>query len=211
MRVGDADQGMVLIGGGLGVAPSTCGVRGGYPNTTGGAVLNLGASLASQTNISLTDNLTTLRTPVTITSSIIANQDLDIDGQLFVTGNIDALSTINLVNGGLGNSISGYYAASVAVTGGGVVANPAGLTPGVYVVTYVGDGGGNEQAQPSGVFIRSSTIWYGNAVSSAFTAGTPDAPNTAIHPVAGGATLNIGGLSIPATGTVFFRKIFNAQ
>jgi hypothetical protein len=210
VRVGDADQGMVLIGGGLGNLPSTCGVRGGYPNTTGGAVVNLGASLASASNIVLTDNLTTVNTPMTITSSIIANQDLDIDGQLFVTGNIDALSTINLVNGSLGNSISGYYAASVAVTSGAIT-NPAGLTPGVYVVTYVGTGAGNEQAQASGVFVRSTSIWFGNAVSTAFSGSAPSSPNTAIYPVPGGATLNLGGVSIPANGTVFFRKVLNAQ
>lgn len=201
LRVSDADTGLVITGGGIGANPQIQGIRGGYPETsTLNGEVRLGASALSFQNIVLKDALTTVNTDM-------VTQGIDADN-IFVTGNADFLSTINLVNGNAnGQTIAGYYTRTVAITGGGAVANPSGLTTGLYSVQYVGNGAGNEQAQPSGLFYWSGTVWTGNAVSSAFTAGTPDAPNTAIHPVSGGATLNIGGASIPATGNVIFRKV----
>ena len=104
-------------------------------------------------------------------------------------------------------SISGYYVASVAVgAGGGVMANPAGLTSGLYSVIYVGTGAGNELAEPSGLFYWNNVSWSGNSVSAAISAG--GVPNTAIYPTAGGATLSVGGGAIPA-GNAVFRKMMN--
>jgi len=161
-----------------------------------GGSLTIGNSVASQNNIVLTDAATTVNTPLTIAGGfgVVASGDLSTAGNLVFTGNT-------------GKAISGYYTANVAVAGAGAVPNPAGLTAGVYFVVYVGNGAGNENAQPSGVFYWNALGgWNGNAVSFNFTAG---APNCALGPVAGGATLNIGGAGVPGAGTVYFRKIMN--
>ena len=162
--------------------------------TSGGQLL-IGNSTTSFQNIVLADASTTVNTPLTIDQGfgLLSDGDLNTGGNLVFTGNT-------------GKAISGYWSANVAVAGGGAVANPAGLTEGVYFVVAAFTGAGNENAQPSGVFYWSGTTWVGNAVSFNFTAG---APNAAIGPVAGGATLNIGGAGIPGAGTVFFRKIMN--
>jgi hypothetical protein len=194
VRLGDPADGIVFKGE-LGGAANL--VRGGQ-GVAGS--MTLGNSLASPSNIVLTDNLTTINTPVLTTSTV------GVTGDVVATGNVEVGGDLILTDGPAGGSISGYYFASVPVVGAGAIANPAGLTAGVYHVVYVGLGAGNENAQPAGVFVRSATTWFGNAVSFNFTAG---APNAAIGPVAGGATLNLGGAAIPVPGDVFFRKILN--
>jgi hypothetical protein len=197
IRIADASGGMVLVGGGIGGAPLISGLRGGYNDTTNGSQVRLGSSVTSFQNIVLTDSITTINGTLNVPGGgdIVVGDDISLGGDLTFTNGQSA-----------GASISGYYAATVAVAGAGAVANPAGLTAGVYLVVYAGSGAGNENAQPSGVFYWSGTAWVGNAVSFNFTAG---APNTAIGPVAGGATLNIGGASVPGAGSVFFRKVLN--
>ena len=189
VRVGDPANGLVLRGDTVADANA---IRGGQ---AAGGSLAIGNSTGSFQNILLADATTTVNTPLTIAGGfgVVASGDLSTAGNLVFTGNT-------------GKAISGYFAASVPVAGGGAVANPAGLTTGVYFVVYAATAAGNENAQPSGVFVWSGTAWVGNAVSFNFTAG---APNCAIGPVAGGATLNIGGAGIPGAGNVFFRKIMN--
>lgn len=168
-------------------------ILGNQPN---GGSLTIGNSVASFQNIALADGATTVNTPLTIDNGfgIIADGDINTGGNLVFT------------DGAAGKSISGYWSAQQAVAAAGAQANPAGLTQGTYLVAYAGAGAGNENAQPSGVFYWSGVSWVGNAVSFNFTAG---APNMAIGPVAGGATLNIGGAAVPLPGTLFFRKLMN--
>jgi hypothetical protein len=126
-----------------------------------------------------------------------AGADLTVPDTINVGGNINFTA---------GGSISGYQTAQIAVAGAGAQANPAGLTAGTYALAYVAPAAGNEPAQPSGIFIWSGTTWFGNAVSFNFTAG---APNCAICPTAGGATLTVGGAAAPFPATIFLRKLLN--
>lgn len=158
-----------------------------------GGTLTISNSLNTD-NIVLNDTTTAIITPLTTSSTISSLGDMNVGGNLNFTAGVS------------GKSISGYWSAQQAVAAVGAQANPAGLTQGVYLVAYAGAGAGNENAQPSGVFYWSGVSWVGNAVSFNFTAG---APNMAIGPVAGGATLNIGGAAVPLPGTLFFRKLMN--
>lgn len=181
-----SDQGLRLRGDTVASANAILG------NQTAGGSLTIGNSVASFQNIVLQDAATTI------------NTDLSVGNLLTPTS-----GDIILVNGASGASISNYYSAQVAIAGVGAFANPAGLTPGVYLAVYVAPGAGNENAQPSGVFYWSGTTWSGNAVSTNFTAG---APNAVITPVAGGATLSIGqggAGTCPVPGTVYLRKMLN--
>lgn len=195
VRVGNPAAGVLIRGDLLSSVTPANRIAGGQ---TAGGSMAIGNSTTSFQNIVLTDGATTVNTPLTIDQGfgVITDGDVSCGGNLV------------LANGpSQGKSISNYWSAQVTGLpgGGGAFANPAGLTQGVYFVVYVGSGAGNEFAQPSGVFYWSGTTWAGNAVSFNFTAG---APNCAIGPVAGGATLTIGGAAIPA-GTAYFRKILN--
>lgn len=194
VRVGNPNTGLVIgstIGG-------TAVVRGGGATSAAGSTLALGSSAASTSNIVLTDAITTI------------NGTLSVPGgsDVFVGDNISLGGDLIFTNGSLGKSITGQYAASTAVVAAGPIANPAGLTPGVYVVTYGPDTlVGNEGAEPSGVFVRTSTQWVGNAVGSSFGGGVP---NAALTPTtAGSATLTLGGGSPAVPGVLFYRKISN--
>jgi len=196
IRVGNPSTGLIIGSTTAGAAV----VRGGGATSAGGSTLALGASEASFQNIVLTDGITTVNGTLSMPGAA---------GDLVVGDDITLGGDLTFSNGALGASISGYYFASVPVAAVGVIANPAGLTAGVYQIVYVGAGAGNENAQPSGVFVRSATTWFGNAVSTNFTAG---APNAGIAPTAGGATLSLlqGGVgTAPVPGDVFFRKISN--
>jgi hypothetical protein len=195
--VADPNAGLVLVGGGIGGAPLVSGLRGGYDDTTNGSQVRLGASVASQSNIVLTDTLTTINTSVNLAA---VGADLTVADQISLGGNL------LFTNGAAGASISGYQTAQIAVAAAGAQVNPVGLTPGVYTAVYVAPGAGNEPAQPAGVFVWSGTTWFGNAVSFNFTAG---APNCAICPTAGGATLTVGGAAVPLPATIFMRKMMN--
>jgi hypothetical protein len=188
IRISDPGAGLVIVGGGIGNTPLVGGIRGGGAS---GTTLTLGSSVASATNIVLTDGLVTVSGDMVLSG---AGSDLSVGGN------------INLVNGqSAGKSISGYYAVSTAVAGTGAQANPAGLTAGVYNVLYVATGGAVGQA-PSGVFVWSGTQWFGNAIGANFTAGVPD---IAILPTAGNATLTIGGGAPSVPGALFWRKLLN--
>lgn len=110
----------------------------------------------------------------------------------------------NLILSANGGALSGITSAAVPVAGAGAIPNPGNLSTGTWLVVYIATGAGNEAAQPSGIFYWQGSSWAGNAVSFNFTAG---APNCAIGPVAGGATLQIGGAAVPGAGNVYFRKI----
>ena len=187
IRIADV-SGMVLVGGGIGGAPLISGVRGGGDS---GTTLTLGSSVASASNIILTDGLVTMTTDLVLSG---AGSDLSVGGD------------INLINGvALGKSISGYYSANTAVAAGGAQANPAGLTAGVYNVLYVPNGGAQGQ-QPSGVFVWSGTQWFGSAMGVNFTGPVPD---IALYPSAGNATLTVGGALPSVPGALFWRKLLN--
>ncbi len=158
--------------------------------------VRLGSSAASFQNVVMTDGLTAVNTTLNVYSPLAVFDDVYLNGSLILSG------------GASGESISGYYGAtSPFVAGGGAVANPAGLTPGLYSVIAIPTGAGNENAQASAICFWSGSVWTGNGVSFNFTGG---APNLAIGPVAGGATLNLGGATIGAlSGTVVFRKLLN--
>lgn len=193
VRVGNPSAGMVIRGDTL--SSNNNRMSGGQ---VAGGSLALGNSTTSFQNIVLTDGATTVNTPITVAGGF----------GIITAGDVSCGGNLVLANGASqGKSISGYWTATVPglPAGGGAFANPAGLTQGVYLIVYVGTGAGNEFAQPSGVFYWSGTSWVGNAVSFNFTTG---APNCAIGPIAGGATLTIGGGAIPA-GTAYFRKLMN--
>lgn len=190
IRVGNPSAGTVIRGDTVALNNRISGGQ------VAGGSMTLGNSTTSFQNIVLTDGATTVNTPLTIDNGfgIITDGDVSCGGDLV------------FANGATGKSISGYYSSVVSVAGAGAVPNPGDLTQGVYLVVAVAPGAGNENAQPSGIFYWSGTTWVGNAVSFNFTAG---APNMAIGPVAGGATLNIGGASVPANPSLYFRKLMN--
>ena len=193
IRVGNSANGLVLNGQTTGAGA----IRGGGASSVAGSVLTLGASTAQPAQITLSDALVAIAAPLAVQG---VGNDFTVADDINVGGNVV------LTNGAAGKSISGYYSAQTAVAASGAQANPAGLTQGTYLVVYVGSAPGNEFAQPSGVFYWSGTTWAGNAVSYNFTGGDP---NCAIGPVAGGATLNIGGAGIPLPGTLYWRKLMN--
>jgi hypothetical protein len=191
IRVGNPANGLILNGQTSGAGN----IRGGGATSVAGSFLSLGASTAQPSQITLSDTNIAISAPLLVTG---AGNDLTVADDINLGGDLV------FANGATGASITGFYSAVVAVAGSGAVTNPSGLTAGTYVAVYAATGAGNENAQPSGVFYWSGTAWVGNAVSFNFTAG---APNCAIGPVAGGATLNIGGASVPGAGNVYFRKI----
>jgi len=189
VRIGDPVEGMVLTGGGGTYLPLLRGINGGSADTTGGQSLVIGASAASFQNIVLTDAATRINSDLTL-------------GVAATPGSGDII----FANGATGSSISGYYIASTAVVGVGAVANPAGLTAGVYAVVLAPTvAAGNEGAEPSGIFVWTGTAWVGNAVGFAFSAS---APNCAIRPANGSATLYVDGTGVPA-GNLVYRKLLN--
>lgn len=193
VRIGNPAAGVLVRGDLLSSTTPANRIAGGQ---TAGGSLTIGNSTTSFQNVVLTDGLTTVNTQLTLSGTA----DIVVGGDVQVGGNLE------FTNGAAGASISGYWSAQAAIAAAGAVPNPAGLTQGTYLVVFVAGGAGNENAQPSGVFYWSGTTWVGNAVSFNFTAG---APNTAIGPVAGGATLNIGGAAIPLPATMYFRKLLN--
>jgi hypothetical protein len=195
VRVGNPTTGLIAGA----TAGGTARVRGGGATSAGGSTLALGASDASFQNIVLTDGVTTINGTLSVPAG----------GDIFVGDDVTLGGDLSFTNGqAAGASISGQYVNTSPFAGGGAVANPAGLTPGLYNVSVIGTGVGEELAQASAMCFRTvGNQWFGNGVSFNFTAGVP---NVAIGPVAGGATLTIGGAGIPAAGNVVFRKILNA-
>jgi len=190
VRVGDATNGLILRGDTIANQDQ---IRGG---TAAGGSLQIGSSAFSFQNIALTDGITT------VNSTLNAQGPVAMYDDLFIAGNINLTGTS-------GESISGYYKATVAVAASGSQANPAGLTPGVYFVIYKPNTVTLGQ-QPSGVFYWSGTVWSGNAVDGNFTGPSPDC---AILPASStsGATLAIAGSGPPVVpGVLTFSKVLNA-
>ena len=187
--VGDASDGLRLRGDTTSANANA--VFGGQAN---GGSLSIGNSVASPSQVVLTDGTATVNGILSVPGSFFAKTagSTPVAFDTFVSRDIHGFSD------------TGYASFQVAGAGGGPIANPSAIAPGLHAVVLIGSGAGNEQAQPSGVFFWTGTSWTGNAVSFAFTAG---APNCAIGPVAGGATLNVGGASIPANYTVVFRQL----
>ena len=158
-----------------------------------GGQFQIGNSTTSFQNIVLTDGITTVNGTLAVAGAgdLIIGDDISLGGDLTFT------------NGATGASIVGMYANTMPVVGAGPVANPPGLTEGLYSVILV-PAAGNELAQPSGIFYRTATTWFGNAVSVAFSLGP--APNCVINPIVGGATLEVTGAGTPA-GLLVFRKL----
>lgn len=170
-------------------------------------VANVQSDLAAAGTLRLGSDATSFQNIVLTTGTTTVNGTLSIPGggDLFVGDDINLGGDLIFTNGATGASITGYYTANVAIAAAGAFANPAGLTSGVYLVVYVPTAPTPGQ-QPSGVFYWSGAAWNGNAVGANFTGPVPD---IAILPVAGGATLAIGGAAAVVPGTVYIRKLMN--
>jgi hypothetical protein len=193
VRVGNPVDGMVLTGGGGTYLPLLRGINGGSADTTGGESLVIGSSETSFQNIVLTDNATRVNSDLTL-------------GAAATVGSGDII----FANGGTGSSISGYFSGVTQVvvpnTGvGQVIANPAGITAGLYAITTDYTTAGNEAIQVATVAYYTGAVWQGgNAVSAA-------GPGSAVlAPSPGAATIDIaqsGGGAV--TANVRFRKLLN--
>jgi hypothetical protein len=200
IRIADASGGMVLVGGGIGGAPLISGLRGGYADTTNGSQVRLGSSVASQSNIVLTDALTTINTSVNLAA---VGADLTVNDQITLGG--------NLVFSAAG-SISGYYNASVpsasyADSTDTPIANPVGLTAGWYIVAAATATGGQQEQQVSTMVHRSSGgLWdIGGSIRSVAGTGT-----FGFKPSADRTTLVVQNSSGAAqTATIYFAKVLN--
>lgn len=156
--------------------------------TTPSAAVNLN----SNTNVSVPG------TALTVTNAMIATAGAPGAATLdtFVSRDIHGFSD------------TGYVDETVTRVGAGAVANPAVTPAGLYSVIVVPQAPGNEAAQASAHCYWDGAVWTGNGVSFNFTAG---APNVAIGPAAGGATLTIGGASVPVGNIdVRFRQLLAA-
>jgi hypothetical protein len=199
IRVGNPDVGVIIRGDT--VAPFTQNrVSGG---AAAGGTLTLGSSQASPNNIALTDNTTTISGNASV-SGIFSVPGVF---QAKAAGASPASLDTYISRDVHGFSDTGYSVFTVPFAGGGAVANPPALSPGLWSVIVVPTGAGNENAQASACCYWDGTAWTGNGVSFNFTGGSP---NVAIGPVAGGATMNIGGAGIPAAGNVLFRQLLAA-
>ena len=168
IRIADPSAGLVLVGGGIGGAPLTSGLRGGYDNTTNGSLVRLGASVASPSNIVLTDSLTTINTSVTIAG---AGADLVVPDQISLGGNLF------FTNGGTGSSVSNFYSVNTAAlncpdSDDTVVPTPSTLTTGWHIVSASTAPGGQAQQQVATVVRYTVGVGFifGGCVSN--TAGT---------------------------------------
>jgi hypothetical protein len=190
IRIADV-SGMVLVGGGIGNTPLVSGVRGGGAS---GTTLTLGSSAASPTNIVLTDGLITVSGDMVLSG---AGSDLSVGGDIV------------LVNGqSAGKSITGYFSGVTTLvvpnTGvGQAIANPAGITAGLYAITTDFTTGGNEAIQVATVAYWTGAVWQGGSTLSANTL-------CVLAPSPGAATIDIaqsGGGAV--TANVRFRKLLN--
>lgn len=161
-------------------------------------------------SLSLGPNPTTFATIVLSDAPSTAS----VNGTLFVNGSITAKSvgaTPATLDTFINRDIHGFsdtgYSTFSSVQGGGVIPNPVSLSIGLWSVIAAAAAPGNEGAQVSATCYWSGTAWTGAAVSTTFTAGSP---NCAIVPVAGGATLSLGGVAIPAANTITFRQLLAA-
>ena len=202
-----ASEGIVRI------APATTGGSAGAAFLRGGTGANstiLGANDTLNSQVVLTNtpserinlnsntNVSVPGTALTVTNSITAT-----------AGAPGAAALDTFVNRDIhGYSDTGYVDQTVTRAGAGAVANPGVLPLGLYSVIVVPQGAGNEAAQASAHCYWDGAAWTGNGVSFNFTAG---APNVAIGPAAGGATLTIGGASVPVGNIdVRFRQLLAA-
>ena len=194
------------------IAPATTGVNDGYAFLRGGTNTD---SLVLGANDVTTSQITMLGSPATIglnsnTVMNVAGTYLSVNNSIIATAGAPGAAALDTyVNRDVhGFSDTGYATDTITRVGAGAVTNPAVLPVGLYSVIVVPQGAGNEAAQASAHCYWSGTAWTGNGVSFNFTAG---APNLAIGPATGGATLEIGGASIPAGNIdVVFRQLLAA-
>jgi len=175
-------------------------LRGAAPATTLSIGLD-GATVGANANaivVTSGPDLTTIATNAT------CSQGLTVTGAATLNGSLDTFSNRDIH----GYSDTGYVSTFISQVGAGPVANPVPLPQGLYSVMVVPENAGNEAAQASACCYWNGAAWSGNGVSFNFTAG---APNVAIGPAAGGATLEIGGASIPAGNLIVnFRQLLAA-
>jgi len=158
----------------------------------------MAATPSAAVNLNSNTNVSVPGTTFTVTNAMIAT-----------AGAPGAATLDTYVNRDIhGYSDTGYVDETVTRVGAGAVANPGVLPQGLYSVIVVPQGPGNEAAQASAHCYWDGAAWTGNGVSFNFTAG---APNVAIGPAAGGATLTIGGASVPVGNIdVRFRQLLAA-
>lgn len=157
--------------------------------------------------------------PATFATIVLSDapSTASVNGTLFVNGSLTSKSVGALpatLDTYINRDIHGFsdtgYAAFSSVQGAGVIPNPVALSIGLWSVIAAAAAPGNEGAQVSAVCFWDGAAWTGSGVSTSFTGGPPSAPNCAILPVAGGATLNLGGVAIPAANTITFRQLLAA-
>lgn len=195
------------------IAPATTGgsaggafLRGG----TGATGLILGANDTLNSQVVLTNTPSARINLNSDTRISVPGTGLDVANSMIAIAGAPGAATLDTyVNRDIhGYSDTGYVEETETRVGGGVVPNPVPLPEGLYSVMVVPQGAGNEAAQASAVCYWDGAVWTGNGVSFNFTAG---APNVAIGPAAGGATLTVGGASIPAGNLdVVFRQLLAA-
>jgi hypothetical protein len=193
IRIADASAGMVIVGGGIGGTPLISAIRGGG---AAGTTLQLGASLASPTNIVLTDAATGVNTNLTMgVGTSISAVNLSISGNLDmnqtqVVDNLRYQQAFNVADGtndvALGTAqpalAQGSYAIFVSVTG-------------------------DPQIQPSAIGFWNGAIWSGGANGAAFTYPGGNVA-VGIRPAAGGATLVMSnGSGAAITGFVYYVSL----
>jgi len=163
------------------------------------AAISMTLTPSSQTSLNTSTVLPTVGTVFGVTNTLTASVAA-VPG----AGSLDTYTNRDIH----GYSDTGYVSTFISQVGAGPVANPVPLPQGLYSVMVVPANPGNEAAQASACCYWNGAAWSGNGVSFNFTGG---APNVAIGPAAGGATLEIGGAAIPAGNLIVnFRQLLAA-
>lgn len=192
---GGPTQGLRLRGDTVATANA---IVGNQPN---GGSLTIGNSVASASNITLADGTTNVAGLFNVVGSIQAKTAGGTPASLDTYTNRDIH----------GFSDTGYAVFNVVIANPsitGVIPNPGALSAGLWSVMFVPPGDANIGAQVSAICYWDGAAWTGAGDSTSFTAG---APNAAILPTAGSATLSLGGSSKPADpSVVIFRQLLAA-
>lgn len=171
-------------------------------------VSNIQTDLAAAGTLRLGSDATSFQNVVLTSAATRVNTDLTL-GAAGVAGSGDII----FANGGTGSSITGYYSQTtgpVNVPDGGdtVVANPAGLTQGYYIIGVATAAGGQNQQQVSTLAYRTAGgLWaIGGCCSSIAGAGrfglnvSVDRTTMLLSNSTGAAQNNL---------TVYFSKLLN--
>jgi hypothetical protein len=193
--VGDPANGLRLRGDTVANANA---ILGGQAN---GGSLSIGNSVASPAQIALTDGVMNVSGIMAVAGSIQAKTAGATPASLDTYTNRDIH----------GFSDTGYSVFSVPIANPAAtptVANPVGLSPGLWSVIFVPPGAPNIGAQVSAIMYWDGAAWTGAGDSTSFTGG---APNMALLPSNDGTVIALGGASKPADASVLnYRQLLAA-